>query len=71
MGLAIYGDPRFKMANVTGIVIPEGVEGERVRARLREDFAIEIGGVLGLSKGVSGGSAPWATIAPSPMCCMF
>jgi (S)-ureidoglycine---glyoxylate transaminase len=51
MGLTVYGDPRHKMSNVTGIVIPGGVDGERVRARMREDFAIEIGTAFGPLQG--------------------
>ncbi len=47
MGLEVYGDPRFKMSNVTGVEIPAGVEGERVRTRMREDFGIEIGSSSG------------------------
>ena len=47
MGLTVFGDKTHKMANVTGIVIPEGVEGEGVRTRMREDFGIEIGSSFG------------------------
>jgi (S)-ureidoglycine-glyoxylate aminotransferase len=47
MGLKVYGDPAFKMSNVTGIEIPSGVEGERVRTRMREDFGVEIGSSFG------------------------
>ena len=47
MGLSIYGDRRHKMANVTGVVIPAGVDGERVRTRMREEFEIEIGTAFG------------------------
>ena len=47
MGLTVFGDPAHKMANVTGIVIPEGVDGEAVRTRMREDFSIEIGSSFG------------------------
>ena len=47
MGLPIYGDKAHKMANVTGIVIPEGVDGERVRTLMREEFSIEIGSSFG------------------------
>ena len=47
MGLEVYGDARWKMTNVTGLVIPPGVDGERVRTRMREDFAIEIGSSFG------------------------
>jgi (S)-ureidoglycine-glyoxylate aminotransferase len=47
MGLTIYGDPAHKMINVTGVYIPDGVDGERVRARMRSDFEIEIGSAFG------------------------
>jgi (S)-ureidoglycine-glyoxylate aminotransferase len=47
MGLRIYGDPAYKMTNVTGVYIPDGVDGERVRARMRSDFEIEIGSAFG------------------------
>ncbi len=43
MGLRLFGDPAHKMANVTGVWIPEGVDGDRVRKALLEDFNIEIG----------------------------
>jgi (S)-ureidoglycine-glyoxylate aminotransferase len=51
MGLTVFGDQAHKMANVTGILIPEGVDGEAVRARMREDFAIEIGSSFGPLQG--------------------
>lgn len=51
MGLTVYGDTRFKMSNVTGIVIPVGVDAEKVRLRMREDFAIEIGTAFGPLQG--------------------
>ncbi|MEO6339494.1 MAG: alanine--glyoxylate aminotransferase family protein [Caulobacteraceae bacterium] len=51
MGLTVYGDARYKMANVTGIDIPPKVDGEKVRARMREDFAIEIGSAFGPLQG--------------------
>jgi (S)-ureidoglycine-glyoxylate aminotransferase len=47
MGLTVFGDKAHKMVNVTGVVIPEGVDGETVRARMREDFSIEIGSSFG------------------------
>jgi (S)-ureidoglycine-glyoxylate aminotransferase len=47
MGLEPYGDQAYKMANVTGIFIPKGVDGERVRGTLLEDFNIEIGTSFG------------------------
>lgn len=47
MGLGVFGDLAHKMDNVTGVVIPPEVEGEAVRAILREDFGIEIGTSFG------------------------
>ncbi len=47
MGLKVFGDDAHRMSNVTGIWIPEGVDGERVRLRMREDFEIEIGTAFG------------------------
>jgi (S)-ureidoglycine-glyoxylate aminotransferase len=45
--LAIFGDARHKMPNVTGVHIPDGVNGDAVRAALLEDFGIEIGTSFG------------------------
>jgi (S)-ureidoglycine-glyoxylate aminotransferase len=47
MGLRLFGDLAHKMPNVTGIWIPEGVDGNRVRARMLADFSIEIGTSFG------------------------
>jgi len=51
MGLTPYGDLNHKMSNVTGIMIPPGIDGERVRAKMREDFSIEIGSSFGPLQG--------------------
>lgn len=51
LGLTVFGDDRYRMANVTGILIPEGVDGEAVRRRMREDFEIEIGTSFGPLQG--------------------
>lgn len=51
MGLKVFGDDKHRMTNVTGVYIPEQVEGERVRQRMREDFEIEIGTAFGPLKG--------------------
>ena len=51
MDLKLFGDQRHKIANVTGVVIPPAVEGEAVRARLLDDFGIEIGTSFGPLKG--------------------
>jgi (S)-ureidoglycine-glyoxylate aminotransferase len=47
MGLSVYGDKAHKMTNVTAVVIPPGVDGDRVRTRMRTDFEIEIGTAFG------------------------
>ena len=47
MGLEVYGQDAHRMSNVTGVVIPDGVDGERVRERMRDDFEIEIGTAFG------------------------
>ena len=47
MGLEVFGDLSHKMTNVTAIHIPRGVDGDRVRARMRTDFEIEIGTAFG------------------------
>ncbi|OGA55674.1 MAG: aminotransferase V [Betaproteobacteria bacterium RIFCSPLOWO2_12_FULL_65_14] len=47
MGLELFGDPAHKMANVTGVYIPDGVDGEKVRRALLKDFNIEIGPSFG------------------------
>jgi len=47
MGLKLFGDQKHKMANVTGVYIPDGVPGEAVRRMLLEDFNIEIGTSFG------------------------
>jgi (S)-ureidoglycine---glyoxylate transaminase len=47
MGLKIYGNPAYRMSNVTAVAIPAGIHGERVRERMRRDFEIEIGTAFG------------------------
>ena len=47
MGLEPFGDLEHKMPNVTGVHIPPGVDGEKVRRALLADFNIEIGTSFG------------------------
>ena len=47
MGLNIFGDPNHKMAGVTGVYIPAGIDGEKVRRALLADFNLEIGTSFG------------------------
>ncbi|MBV9189615.1 MAG: alanine--glyoxylate aminotransferase family protein [Betaproteobacteria bacterium] len=47
MGLNLFGDRQHKMPNVTGVQIPEGADGEKIRRTLLEEFNIEIGTSFG------------------------
>jgi (S)-ureidoglycine-glyoxylate aminotransferase len=51
MGLALFGDQCHKMPNVTGVLIPDDVDGEAVRGTMLEDFGIEIGTSFGPLRG--------------------
>jgi len=51
MGLTVFGDDRYRMTNVTGVYIPDGVDGEAVRLAMREQFEIEIGTAFGPLQG--------------------
>ena len=44
---ALFGDQRYKMANVTGVWVPQGVDGEKARGALLGQFGIEIGTSFG------------------------
>jgi len=47
LGLTVYGDQAHKMTNVTGVIAPAGVDYDRVKARMRTEFEIEIGAAFG------------------------
>jgi (S)-ureidoglycine-glyoxylate aminotransferase len=47
MGLKRFGDQGHKMVNVTGVCIPDGIDGEKVRAALLSQFNVEIGTSFG------------------------
>jgi (S)-ureidoglycine-glyoxylate aminotransferase len=51
MGLRVFGDDAHRMTNVTGVYIPEGIDGEAVRTTMREHFEIEIGTAFGPLQG--------------------
>lgn len=51
MGLELFGDQANKMANVTGVVIPDKADGEAVRGMMLNDFGIEIGTSFGPLRG--------------------
>ena len=47
MGLKLFGDQAHKMPNVTGVVIPQGVDPDGVRRMMLDNFSIEIGTSFG------------------------
>jgi len=47
MGLRLFGDQSHKMPNVTGVYIPQGVDGDAVRRALLIEHNIEIGTSFG------------------------
>lgn len=47
LGLQVYGDQAHKMTNVTGVIAPSGIDYDRVKARMRTEFEIEIGAAFG------------------------
>jgi (S)-ureidoglycine-glyoxylate aminotransferase len=47
LGLELFGDSAHRMHNVVAVKIPEGIDGEAVRAELLERFGIEIGTSFG------------------------
>jgi len=47
LGLSLFGDQSVRMTNVVGVEIPEGIDGDRARAAMLEDFGIEIGTSFG------------------------
>ncbi|WP_202800482.1 pyridoxal-phosphate-dependent aminotransferase family protein [Novosphingobium sp. Rr 2-17] len=51
MGLTVFGDDRYRMTNVTGVYIPDSVDGEAVRTAMRDLFEIEIGTAFGPLQG--------------------
>jgi (S)-ureidoglycine-glyoxylate aminotransferase len=47
MGLELFGERAHRMANVTGVFIPAGVDGDKVRRALLLEHGIEIGTSFG------------------------
>ena len=47
MNLKIYGDLAHKMPNVTGVFVPDGVNGDKLRTALLNHFNVEIGTSFG------------------------
>lgn len=51
MGLTLFGNPEHKLPVVTCVTIPDGVDGESIRAMLLAEFGIEIASSFGPLKG--------------------
>ena len=51
LGLKVFGDPAHRIPHITGVCVPDGVDGERVRAGMLADFGVEIGSAFGPLKG--------------------
>ena len=51
MNLELFGDRAHKMPNVTGVLIPNGIDGEAVRRDMLDCFGIEIGTSFGPLQG--------------------
>lgn len=51
MGLKVYGDLENKMPTVTCVCIPEGVNGDAVRATMLKQFGVEIASSFGSLNG--------------------
>lgn len=47
MGLKLFGNQQYKMNNVVGVYIPDGVDGDEIRKELLNRFGIEIGTSFG------------------------
>jgi (S)-ureidoglycine-glyoxylate aminotransferase len=47
LGLGVFGDLAHKMNNVVAVEIPDGVDGDKARAAMLEEFGIEIGTSFG------------------------
>jgi alanine-glyoxylate transaminase/serine-glyoxylate transaminase/serine-pyruvate transaminase len=51
MGLVLHVDAAQRIPSLTTVRVPEGIDEAHVRARLRDDYGIEIGAGLGPLKG--------------------
>jgi alanine-glyoxylate transaminase / serine-glyoxylate transaminase / serine-pyruvate transaminase len=51
MGLGMHVAPQHRLWTLNAVSVPEGVDDAKVRARLLNEFDIEVGGGLGALKG--------------------
>jgi (S)-ureidoglycine---glyoxylate transaminase len=74
LGLALFGkeEAAHRLAFITPVVVPEGVDELRVRRRLVEDFGIEIGAAFGPLQGKIWriGTMGYAAARPNVLLCL-
>lgn len=51
LGLSVYADSSCRLPTVTGVFVPDGIDQDRVREKLRNPYRIDIGGGLGDLRG--------------------
>jgi alanine-glyoxylate transaminase/serine-glyoxylate transaminase/serine-pyruvate transaminase len=51
MGLTLHAQEGYRLSTLTSVRIPQGIDDQRLRQRLLNEFGIEIGGGLGPLKG--------------------
>jgi len=51
MGIQLFGDPKHRLPMITAMMLPEGVPDEEGRARLLEEFGVEVATSFGPLRG--------------------
>jgi len=51
LGLTVYADPDYRLPTVTAVGVPDGLDAERVRDKLRNPYRIDIGRGVGELRG--------------------
>jgi (S)-ureidoglycine-glyoxylate aminotransferase len=51
MGIQLFGDPRHRLPMITAMMVPEGVPDDAGRARLLEEFGVEVATAFGPLRG--------------------
>ena len=51
MGIELFGDPAHRLPMITAMMIPEGVPDETARARLLDEFGVEVATAFGPLRG--------------------
>jgi aspartate aminotransferase-like enzyme len=51
LGLTVFADPAYRLPPVTCVLVPEGIDPDRLRERLVNPYRLDIGGGLGSLQG--------------------